>query len=89
MLSHCLRDMRTELEKVSFRSGATVEFTAAEVQSYILALITYERVVRQMEKQLSAASPAQPVSCDVLTFPARSFNRPQLVVIQGDGGDVA
>ncbi|APY14208.1 MULTISPECIES: hypothetical protein [Brucella] len=89
MLSHCLRDMRTELEKVSFRSGTTVEFSAAEIQSYILALITYERMVRQMERQLSATSPVPPVSGDILTFPPRTINRPQLTVIHGDGGDVA
>lgn len=89
MLSHCLRDMRTELEKVSFRSGTTVEFSAAEIQSYILALITYERMVRQMEKQLSALPAAQSAPCDVLPFPPRTFNRPQLTVIHGDGGDVA
>nr|WP_278436446.1 hypothetical protein [Brucella anthropi] len=89
MLSHCLRDMRTELEKVSFRSGTTVEFSAAEIQSYILALITYERMVRQMEKQLSALPAAQHASCDILTFPPRTLNRPQLTIIHGGGGDVA
>lgn len=88
MLSNSLRDMRTELEKVAFRSGSTIEFTAADIQSYILALITYERIVRQMEKQI-ASLPVEQAACEIITFPSRNIDRPQFTVIQGDGGDVA
>ncbi|MCM0751926.1 hypothetical protein DEA98_13530 [Brucella pseudogrignonensis] len=75
MLSDCLREMRTELEKASFRSGPVVEFAALDIQSYILALTTYERLVRQMEKQLAEPKPA-PVSslCEILTFPIKVSN---------------
>lgn len=90
MLSNCLREMRTELEKAAFHSGNTVEFPAADIQTYILALTTYERMVRQMEKQLAEPTPA-PVSslCEIVTFPTKVSNVPQPTVINDDGGNVA
>ncbi|WP_024896786.1 hypothetical protein [Brucella rhizosphaerae] len=90
MLSDCLREMRSELEKASFRSGPVVELAAVDVQSYILALKTYERLVRQMEKQLAAPKPA-PVStlCEIVTFPTKVSHSPQHTVINDDGGSVA
>lgn len=90
MLSHCLRDMRTELEKVAFQSGDIVQFSAADIKDYIQALTTYERMVREMEKQLAEPKPA-PVSslCEIVTFPTRVPNVSQPAVMNGDGGDAA
>lgn len=90
MLSDCLRDMRTELEKASFRSGSTVVFAALEVQSYILALTTYERLVRQMEKQLAEPKPASVSTlCEIVTFPTPASKTSQPPVIHGDGDNAA
>ncbi|PYE87528.1 hypothetical protein [Phyllobacterium leguminum] len=83
-LSDCLRELRSEMETVSFRSnGNAVFFTGAQVQSYILALTTYERVARHLEKCAQDA----PLATDETVIPFPNPKRPRLFVVpDGDGG---
>ena len=92
MLSENIREMRREFQKVLLDAGECVQISVLSMQSFVLALSIYEDAARDMEELIAPQS--LPVrqhqsGSTVLSFPTQSSKRPQLVVIQGDGGDVA
>lgn len=92
MLSENIREMRREFQNALLDAGECVQISVLHMQSFVLALSMYEDAARDMEALIGPQSlpVRQPNSGGtILSFPSHPSKRQQLVVIQGDGGDVA
>lgn len=92
MLSENIREMRREFQNALLDAGECVQISVLHMQSFVLALSMYEDAARDMEALIGPQSlpvRQQNSGGTILSFPSHPSKRPQLVVIQGDGGDVA
>ena len=92
MLSDCLREMRREFQIAASSGADTVQFTAVEIQVYILALHLYEQTATAIERHVAAISASGSEAAEnVISLSRVRGKQPVFVVVHsgGTGGDAA